>query len=75
MPAQRCCGEPFASQGNTEEYHRLAKYNIDRLMGYKYVIAHCPSCILAFREYAKDFARAKDTVYEREGSGPEFESH
>jgi FAD/FMN-containing dehydrogenase/Fe-S oxidoreductase len=65
LPAQRCCGEPFASQGNTKEYQRLAKYNIDRLLGYKYVVVHCPSCLLAFREYAKDFARAKDAIYEK----------
>lgn len=65
LPAQRCCGEPFASQGNIEEYHRLARYNIDQLLNYKYIVVHCPSCILAFKEYAKDFARLKDTVYER----------
>ena len=57
LPPQRCCGEPFASVGNTEEYHRMARYNIDQLLAFKYVVAHCPSCILGFKEYAKDFAR------------------
>ena len=65
LPAQRCCGEPFAAAGNTEEYHRLARYNIDRLQDYRYVVAHCPSCILAFKEVAKEFARAGDAVYEQ----------
>ena len=31
---------------------------------YKYVIAHCPSCLYGIKEYAKDFARMKDKVYE-----------
>jgi glycerate-2-kinase/FAD/FMN-containing dehydrogenase/Fe-S oxidoreductase len=65
LPPERCCGEPFAAAGNTEEYYRLARYNIDQLLGYKYVVAHCPSCLIAFKEYAKDFARIKDTVYEQ----------
>jgi glycolate oxidase iron-sulfur subunit len=65
LPPQRCCGEPFASVGNTEEYHRMGRYNIDQLLDYKYVIAHCPSCILAFKEFAKEMARAQDTVYEK----------
>jgi glycolate oxidase iron-sulfur subunit len=64
LPPQRCCGEPFAAAGNLEEYRRLARYNIDHLSSYRYIIAHCPSCILAFQEYAKDFARIKDDVYE-----------
>ena len=63
LPPQRCCGEPFAAVGNTEEYHRLARYNIDQLSDYKYVVAHCPSCIIAFKEYAQDFARIGDTAY------------
>jgi len=63
LPPQRCCGEPFAAAGNTEEYHRLARYNIDQLAGFKYVVAHCPSCLIAFKEYARDFARIGDTVY------------
>jgi glycolate oxidase iron-sulfur subunit len=65
LPPQRCCGEPFASVGNTEEYHRMGRYNIDQLLDYKYVIAHCPSCILGFKEFAKEMARAQDTVYEK----------
>jgi FAD/FMN-containing dehydrogenase/Fe-S oxidoreductase len=65
LPTQRCCGEPFAAQGNVEEYHRLARYNIDQLLDYKYIIAHCPSCILGFKEYAKDFDRIKDKAYEK----------
>ena len=64
LPDQRCCGEPFASVGNTKEYHELARYNIDQLQSYKYIIAHCPSCALAFKEYARDFARMGDTAYE-----------
>lgn len=63
LPKQRCCGEPFAAMGNTKEYHKLAKYNIDQLADYKYIIAHCPSCILAFKEYAKDFNRLGDKEY------------
>ena len=65
LPPQRCCGEPFAAAGNTEEYRRLARYNIDQLLDYRYIVAHCPSCLLAFKEYAKDFARVQDTVYEK----------
>jgi glycolate oxidase iron-sulfur subunit len=65
LPTQRCCGEPFAAQGNVEEYHRLARYNIDQLLDYQYIIAHCPSCILGFKEYAKDFGRINDRVYEK----------
>jgi len=65
LPPQCCCGEPFAAAGNTEEYRRLARYNIDQLLDYRYIVAHCPSCLLAFKEYAKDFARVQDTVYEK----------
>ncbi|HOR00709.1 MAG TPA: DUF4147 domain-containing protein [Anaerolineae bacterium] len=64
LPPQTCCGEPFASFGNTEQYYRMARYNIDQLLPYKYVVAHCPSCILAFKELAKEFARLGDTAYE-----------
>jgi glycolate oxidase iron-sulfur subunit len=65
LPPQRCCGEPFAAAGNAEEYLRLARYNIDQLVDFKYVVAHCPSCIIAFKEYAQDFARIGDTAYEQ----------
>jgi len=65
LPLQRCCGEPFAAAGNMEEYRRFARYNIDQLGDYRYVVAHCPSCIIAFEEYSKDFARIKDKVYEK----------
>jgi glycolate oxidase iron-sulfur subunit len=65
LPPQRCCGEPFAAAGNTEEYRRLARYNIDQLMDFKYIVAHCPSCLIAFKEYAKDLARAGDAAYEK----------
>lgn len=65
LPPQRCCGEPFAAVGNTEEYHRLARYNIDRLLDFKYVVVHCPSCLLAFKEYARDFAHIGNTEYEK----------
>ncbi len=64
LPSQRCCGEPFAAAGNVEEYLKLARFNIDHLLPYKAIVAHCPSCIMAFREVAKEFARAGDTVYE-----------
>jgi glycolate oxidase iron-sulfur subunit len=64
LPAQRCCGEPFGAYGHIEECHKLARYNIDQLSGYKYVVAHCPSCIYGFKEMAKDFARIGDKVYE-----------
>ena len=64
LPSQRCCGEPFAASGNIDIYLRLARYNVDSLLDYRYVVAHCPSCILAFNEYAKDFARIKDIEYE-----------
>jgi FAD/FMN-containing dehydrogenase/Fe-S oxidoreductase len=69
LPPQRCCGEPFAAAGNIEECRRLARYNIDQLSDYRYVIAHCPSCLIAFKEYAKDFARIKDTLYEKKAQG------
>lgn len=64
LPEVRCCGEPFAAVGNLDEYHRQARYNVDALAGYRHVVAHCPSCLLAFAEYAKDFARIGDTEYE-----------
>ncbi len=64
LPPQRCCGEPFSAVGNIEEAHRLARYNIDQLLDFKYVIAHCPSCLYGIKEYAKDFARIKDKAYE-----------
>ena len=65
IPPQRCCGEPFAAAGNTDEYHKLARYNIDRLLPYKYVVAHCPSCLLGFKEVGKEFARIGDKEYEK----------
>ncbi|MCE5266020.1 MAG: FAD-binding oxidoreductase [Deltaproteobacteria bacterium] len=64
LPPQRCCGEPFSAVGNLAEAHKLARYNIDQLADFKYVIAHCPSCLYGIKEYAKDFARMKDKVYE-----------
>lgn len=64
LPPQRCCGEPFSAVGNIVEADRLARYNIDRLLDYKYIIAHCPSCLYGIKEYAKDFAKIKDKVYE-----------
>jgi glycerate-2-kinase/FAD/FMN-containing dehydrogenase/Fe-S oxidoreductase len=64
LPPQRCCGEPFGAYGHVEKSHRLARYNIDQLSDYKYIVAHCPSCIYGFKEYAKDFARMNDKVYE-----------
>jgi FAD/FMN-containing dehydrogenase/Fe-S oxidoreductase len=63
LPEQRCCGEPFASVGNVKEYHKLARYNVDQFYDYKYIVAHCPSCVLAFKEYARDFERIGDQVY------------
>jgi Fe-S oxidoreductase len=45
LPSQRCGGEPFSAVGNLAETHRLARYNIDQLADYKYVIAFCPSCL------------------------------
>lgn len=64
LPPQRCCGEPFSAVGNLAEGHKLARYNIDQLADFKYVIAHCPSCLYGMKEYVKDFARMKDKVYE-----------
>jgi len=63
LPPQRCCGEPFAALGNLEEHRALARYNIDQLADFQHVVTHCPSCKLAFAEYAKDFERIGDTVY------------
>ena len=51
MPQQRCCGEPFAAFGNAEEALRFARYNVDHLLPYKYIVAHCPSCIIGFKDY------------------------
>jgi len=65
LPTQVCCGEPFAAMGNTKEYRTLARYNIDRFLDYKYIISHCPSCTLAFKEYARDFARINDEEYQK----------
>ncbi len=65
LPTQRCCGEPFAAHGNVEEYRRLARCNIDHFLDYQYIIAHCPSCILGFKEYARDFGRIGDKAYEK----------
>jgi glycolate oxidase iron-sulfur subunit len=68
LPSQRCCGEPFSAVGNLAEAHRLARYNIDQLADYKYVIAFCPSCLYGIKEYAKDFARMQDKVYEEKAN-------
>ena len=68
LPSQRCCGEPFSAVGNLAEAHRLARYNIDQLTDYKYVIAFCPSCLYGIKEYAKDFAGMKDKVYEEKAN-------
>lgn len=65
LPPQRCCGEPFASVGNIDEYHRMGRYNLDHLADFKYVIMHCPSCMLGFKEFAKEMAREGDTEYEQ----------
>ena len=65
VPQQRCCGEPFAAFGNTEEALRFARYNVDHLLPYKYIVAHCPSCIIGFKDYPKEFERAGDTVYQK----------
>lgn len=65
LPPQRCCGEPFSAVGNLAEAHRFARYNVDQLTDFKYVIAHCPSCLYGIKEYARDFARMKDKVYEK----------
>lgn len=64
LPPQRCCGEPFGSYGNIEESLRLARYNIDHLLDYRYVIAHCPSCLYGIKEYAREFVKVEDKVYE-----------
>jgi FAD/FMN-containing dehydrogenase/Fe-S oxidoreductase len=68
LPSQRCCGEPFSAVGNLAEAHRLARYNIDQLADYKYVIAFCPSCLYGIKEYAKDFAGMQDKVYEEKAN-------
>jgi FAD/FMN-containing dehydrogenase/Fe-S oxidoreductase len=68
LPSQRCCGEPFSAVGNLAEAHRLARYNIDQLADYKYVIAFCPSCLYGIKEYAKDFGRMKDSLYEEKAN-------
>ncbi len=64
LPPQRCCGEPFIAAGNIDEAHRLARYNIDSLLDYIYIVVHCPSCLLGIKEYAEHFARIKDKVYQ-----------
>jgi FAD/FMN-containing dehydrogenase/Fe-S oxidoreductase len=64
LPPQCCCGEPFGAYGHLETSHKLARFNVDCLSEYKYVIAHCPSCLYGIKEYPNDFARAKDRVYE-----------
>jgi glycolate oxidase iron-sulfur subunit len=68
LPSQRCCGEPFSAVGNLAEAHRLARYNIDQLADYKYVIAFCPSCLYGIKEYAKDFGRMKGSLYEEKAN-------
>ncbi len=68
LPSQRCCGEPFSAVGNLAEAHRLARYNIDQLADYKYVVAFCPSCLYGIKEYAKDFGRMKDKAYEEKSN-------
>ena len=74
LPSQRCCGEPFSAAGNLMEAHRLARYNIDQLADYKYVIAFCPSCLYGIKEYAKDFAMMKDNGLRGKGPGPHQET-
>jgi glycerate 2-kinase len=65
LPEQRCCGEPFAFFGNNEEALRFARFNVDHLLPYKYIVAHCPSCIIGFKDYPKEFERAGDTEYQK----------
>jgi FAD/FMN-containing dehydrogenase/Fe-S oxidoreductase len=64
LPPQCCCGEPFGAYGHVEASRRLARYNVDQLSEYTYVIAQCPSCLYGIKEYVNDFARAKDKAYE-----------
>jgi len=68
LPSQRCCGEPFSAAGNLAESHRLARYNIDQLADYRYVIAFCPSCLYGIKEYSKDFRMMNDKLYEGKAS-------
>jgi glycerate 2-kinase len=65
LPDQRCCGEPFAFFGNKEEAMRFARFNVDHLLPYKYIVAHCPSCIIGFKDYPKEFERAGDQEYQK----------
>jgi FAD/FMN-containing dehydrogenase/Fe-S oxidoreductase len=64
LPSQRCCGEPFSAAGNLEQAHRLARYNIDRLLEYRHVVAFCPSCLYGIKSYVRDFAVLNDRAYE-----------
>lgn len=47
-----CCGIPFLSSGNAEQFKKQAEFNISQIPDdFDYFITDCASCQSAFREY------------------------
>lgn len=55
LPANfECCGVPFLSAGNLEQYKKQAKFNMSQIPNeFDYFITDCASCQSAFEEYKK----------------------
>lgn len=47
-----CCGVPFLSSGNVEQFKRQAEFNLSQIPDdFDYFLTDCASCQNAFREY------------------------
>lgn len=50
--ALQCCGVPFLSSGNAEQFKKQAEYNLAQIPeDFDYFITDCASCQGAFRDY------------------------
>lgn len=55
LPIQfQCCGMPFLSSGNLEQFKKQAEFNISQIPDdFDYFITDCASCQSAFKDYEK----------------------
>jgi Fe-S oxidoreductase len=53
LPAKfQCCGFPFLSNGNIEQFKKQAKFNLKQISDeFDYFLTDCASCQSAFKEY------------------------
>lgn len=50
----QCCGIPFLSSGNVEQFKKQAEFNIQQIPDeFDYFLTDCASCQSAFKEYEK----------------------